>query len=152
MNLDTILTATYYIKFHKLTALEHYNTIIMNWHRTLKYPAQDLSPSRQIGIYPVTSHIKADIFHRFCKLKGIREKEGKMINGTKAIKAKAVPLHAVKGLERRGGKLLLILDLGTRWGEWSASRPGRVLAPEKGPRYPLCRKLGGPQSWSGHRG
>jgi hypothetical protein len=22
----------------------------------------------------------------------------------------------------------------------------------KGPRYPLHRKLGGPQSWSGHRG
>jgi hypothetical protein len=79
MNLDTILTATYYIKFHKLTALEHYNTIIMNWHQTLKYPVQDLSPSRLIEIYPVTSHFKADIFHRFCKLKGISEKQGKMI-------------------------------------------------------------------------
>jgi hypothetical protein len=47
--------------------------------------------------------------------------------------------------------LLFILDLGTRWGEWSASRPGRALAPGKGPRYPLYRRLGGPQSRSGHR-
>jgi hypothetical protein len=33
---------------------------------------------------------------------------------------------------RRGGEdvqLLLIHDIGTRWGEWSASRPGRVLLP-----------------------
>jgi hypothetical protein len=37
--------------------------------------------------------------------------------------------------------------------EWSASRPGRALAPGgKGPRYPLDRRLGGPQSRSGHRG
>jgi hypothetical protein len=37
-------------------------------------------------------------------------------------------------------------------GEWSASRPGRALPPGKGPRYPLDRRLGGPQSRSGHRG
>jgi hypothetical protein len=48
--------------------------------------------------------------------------------------------------------LLLILDLGTRWGEWSASCSGHALAPARGPRYPLYRRLGGPQSWSGHRG
>jgi hypothetical protein len=29
---------------------------------------------------------------------------------------------------------------------WSASRPGRALAPGKDPRYPLYRMLGGPQS------
>jgi hypothetical protein len=38
------------------------------------------------------------------------------------------------------------------WGQWSASRLGRALAPGKGPpRYPLCRGLGGPQSLSGRR-
>jgi hypothetical protein len=37
-------------------------------------------------------------------------------------------------------------------GEWSASRPGRALGPGKGPRYPLYRRLGGPQSRFGHRG
>jgi hypothetical protein len=47
--------------------------------------------------------------------------------------------------------LLLILNLGTRWGEWLASRPGRTLAPGKVPRYPLCRRLGMPQSRSGHK-
>jgi hypothetical protein len=37
--------------------------------------------------------------------------------------------------------------------EWSATRPGRALPPGKGPpRYPLYRRLGGPQSRSGHRG
>jgi hypothetical protein len=39
--------------------------------------------------------------------------------------------------------LLLILDLGTRWGgEWSASRPGRALAPGKGPPVPIVQKAG----------
>jgi hypothetical protein len=36
-------------------------------------------------------------------------------------------------------------------GEWSASRPGRSLPPEKDLRYPLYRKLGGPQSRPGQR-
>jgi hypothetical protein len=34
-------------------------------------------------------------------------------------------------------------------GEWSASRPGRALAPEKGPPVPIVQGLGGPQSGSG---
>jgi hypothetical protein len=37
-------------------------------------------------------------------------------------------------------------------GEWSASRLGRALPQGKNPRYPLYRRLGGPQSRSGHRG
>jgi hypothetical protein len=57
MNLEKILSDTYYIQIYKLTTLAHHNTIIMNWRRTLKCPAQDLSPSRLIGIYPrVTRH------------------------------------------------------------------------------------------------
>jgi hypothetical protein len=36
--------------------------------------------------------------------------------------------------------------------KWSASRPDRSLAPGMDPRYPLDRRLGGPQSWSEHRG
>jgi hypothetical protein len=31
-------------------------------------------------------------------------------------------------------------------GEWSASRPGR-FTPGKEPRYPLNKRMGGPQSW-----
>jgi hypothetical protein len=39
-------------------------------------------------------------------------------------------------------------------GEWSASRPGCALppGPAQDPRYTLYRRLGGPQSRSGHRG
>jgi hypothetical protein len=33
--------------------------------------------------------------------------------------------------ERVNIALLLILDLGTRWGEWSASRPSHALPPVK---------------------
>jgi hypothetical protein len=50
---------------------------------------------------------------------------------------------------RLGGeevKLLLIPDLGTRWGCGRAS-----LAPGKEPRYPLYRRLSGPQIRSGHK-
>jgi hypothetical protein len=36
--------------------------------------------------------------------------------------------------------------------EWSALRPGRALPRGKDPRYPLYRRLGGPQSRSRHRG
>jgi len=32
--------------------------------------------------------------------------------------------------------------------EWSAARPSCTLPPEK-TRYPLYRRLGGPQGWSG---
>jgi hypothetical protein len=62
------------------------------------------------------------------------------------IKAKAVPLHAMKALGGRGVYLLLILNLGTRWGEWSESRPGRALAPGK--RTPDTHCTGG---WVGPR-
>jgi len=34
------------------------------------------------------------------------------------------------------------------WGAWSAARPGRTLSPAK-TRYPLYRRLGGPQGRSG---
>jgi hypothetical protein len=46
------------------------------------------------------------------------------------------------------GMALLFHEHGTRRGEGSASRPGRSLPPGK-TRYPLCRKLGGPQGRSG---
>ena len=45
------------------------------------------------------------------------------------------------------GIALLFLDHGTRWGEGSASRPGRSLPPGT-TQYSLYRKLGGPQGCS----
>ena len=46
------------------------------------------------------------------------------------------------------GIALLFHDRDTRRGEWSAVRPGRTLPPGK-TRYPLYRRLGGPQGRSG---
>jgi hypothetical protein len=38
--------------------------------------------------------------------------------------------------------LLLILNLGNRWGEWSASRPGRALPPVKEPPVLIGQEAG----------
>jgi hypothetical protein len=57
-----------------------------------------------------------------------------------------VPLHVMKALGGKGGIAPLILELGTRRGEWSASRPGRALPPGKGP--PGTHSTGG---WVGPR-
>jgi hypothetical protein len=57
-------------------------------------------------------------------------------------KAKAVPLHATKAVGVRGVLHLLIFDLDSRWGEWSASRPGHALDPEKGPPVPNVQEAG----------
>ena len=46
------------------------------------------------------------------------------------------------------GIALFIHDRGTRRGEWPAARPGRTL-PSGKTRYPLYRRLGGPQGRSG---
>jgi hypothetical protein len=37
-------------------------------------------------------------------------------------------------------------------GQWSSSRPCLFTARERGPRYPLDRRLSGPQGWSGQYG
>jgi hypothetical protein len=42
----------------------------------------------------------------------------------------------------RGVYLLLIHDLGTRRGEWSASRLGSALVPGKGPPVPIGQEAG----------
>jgi hypothetical protein len=58
-------------------------------------------------------------------------------------------LQATKALrESRVIALLCFLDFCTRRGEGSASHPGRFLPPGK-TRYPLYRRLGGPQGRSG---
>jgi hypothetical protein len=68
-------------------------------------------------------------------------------------KTKAVPLHATKALG--GGRRYSSYSFSTSAldeDEWSVSRPDRALPPVKDPRYPLYRRLCGPQSRSGHRG
>jgi hypothetical protein len=51
-----------------------------------------------------------------------------------------------------GGMAPRILDLGTRW-RWVVSfKPRTFYSQGKNPRYPLDRRLGGPQIWSGRDG
>jgi hypothetical protein len=52
-------------------------------------------------------------------------------------KSKGVLLLAMKAVRGEEVQLLLILDLGTRLGEWSASRPGRALPQGKEPPVPI---------------
>jgi hypothetical protein len=60
--------------------------------------------------------------------------------------------HAMKTYWRSGGITSHILDLSTRW-RWVVSFTPWLLYPQgKNPWYPLDRKLGGPQSCSGHGG
>jgi hypothetical protein len=57
-------------------------------------------------------------------------------------KSKAVPLHAMEALGGRGSiYLLLTHDLGTRWGECSASHPARVY--RRGERTSCTHLTGG---------
>jgi hypothetical protein len=39
-------------------------------------------------------------------------------------------------------KLLLIIDLGSRWDEWLETRPGRALPPGNGPSVPIGQEPG----------
>jgi hypothetical protein len=76
-----------------------------------------------------------------------------VVSKTSVIEGKAVPQHTYGG----GGEGMMhnsysFTTSALDGGEWSAPRPGRALLPGKGPRYPLYRRLGGPQSRSGHRG
>jgi hypothetical protein len=74
------------------------------------------------------------------------------INVCDELKGKAVPQHTYGGAGGRLCRSYSFMTSALLGGKRSASRPGRVLPPWKGPRYPLDRRLGGPQSWSGHRG
>jgi hypothetical protein len=61
---------------------------------------------------------------------------------TLSVKGKAVPLHA---MEARGGKEYSSYSFTTSaldGGEWSASRPGRALPPEKGPPVRIVQEAG----------
>jgi hypothetical protein len=58
------------------------------------------------------------------------------------IKAKAIPLHATEALGR-GGRRYSFYSFSTSavdGGEWSASRPGRALAPGKGLPVPIVQE------------
>jgi hypothetical protein len=62
-------------------------------------------------------------------------------------KCKSVPIHAITACTRNR-QPYSFLNSTLDGGEWSTSRSGRFIL-GKGPRWPLNRRLGGPQSRSG---
>jgi hypothetical protein len=61
------------------------------------------------------------------------------------VKGKVVPLYVMVAPEGREVQLLLVLNLGSEGGEWSASRLGHSLHPGKGSSVPIVRVLDGVQ-------
>jgi hypothetical protein len=61
--------------------------------------------------------------------------------------SKAVPLPPCMSQGERRYSSYSFLNWAIDGGEWSASRRGRVFTSGKNPQNPLCRGLGGPQSW-----
>jgi hypothetical protein len=59
---------------------------------------------------------------------------------------------SMKGKGERIYSSYSLMTLALDVGEWSASRRGRSLPRGKDPRFPLNRRLGGPQRRSGERG
>jgi len=69
--------------------------------------------------------------------------------GIKYIKVKVkVNLGQATKAQRGSRGIALLFNLSARWGRWSAPRPGFFI-PGKETRYPLYRRLGGPQGRSG---
>jgi len=74
-----------------------------------------------------------------------------LLSGPICNKSEAVQLHAMQAL--RGEVCFYsFLTSAVDRGERPASRPGHALPSGTDPRYPLDKRLGGPQHWSGHRG
>jgi hypothetical protein len=74
--------------------------------------------------------------------------------GSYSLKYKAEKLSHYTQWRHRGERRYIFysfLTLALDGGEWSASRPGHGFSLAKDPRYPLYRRLGGPQSQSRHR-
>ena len=89
-----------------------------------------------------------DVSRLFCFSRAIAKKVKVKVK-VKCTLAQALRLCTGRTAHRGSrGIALPFRDHGTRRGEGSASRPGRSLPPGK-TRYPLYRKLGGPQGRSG---
>jgi hypothetical protein len=60
-----------------------------------------------------------------------------MYDKNMAVKAKAAPLHAMRAHGERRYSSYSFSISALDGDKWSASRPGRALAPEKGPPLPI---------------
>jgi hypothetical protein len=68
---------------------------------------------------------------------------------TPVQKSKAVPISSCTRQRGKEFSFYSFLTSALYAGEWSASRPGRALSPEKDRQYPLDRRIGGAESYSG---
>jgi len=72
----------------------------------------------------------------------------RQIEETNKWKGNIFSFHTMKACRGSRGQLHPLLTSSLDGGEWTTLCT-RCLNPGKEPRYPLNRKLGGPQSWSG---
>jgi hypothetical protein len=70
------------------------------------------------------------------------ESSGFVGNSKQRSKSKAIPQHTYGGTGGEDVQLLLIFTAALDGGKWSASRPSRVLLPEKGPPVPTGQSSG----------
>jgi hypothetical protein len=68
------------------------------------------------------------------------------------LSLRLIKCYAMKTNGRLEVRALPFLISALDGGEWSASHPGRFTSGGNQPRYPLDRRLGGPQSQSEHYG
>jgi hypothetical protein len=61
-------------------------------------------------------------------------------------------MHAIMASRESRGAAPLIFNLGIRWRHVVSLTLLLLYSWGKNPQYPLNRKLGGPQTWSGHFG
>jgi hypothetical protein len=95
-------------------------------------------PQRFIIIQPIKeSRYTCQRAHKFPPL------EPRLIKFTSPHpKAKSVPLHSMKALGWKGGIAPTHSRPRYRWGELSASPPGRALVPRKWPPVPIVQEAG----------
>ena len=106
--------------------------------------------------YPAFQNVQTSFESSFLGVKQLKSEvvhsppSGAEVNNGSSCTSKKVKFgleHTVKAQRGSRGTTVL-LDLGARWGGWLTPRPGR-FTPGKETRYPLYRRLGGPQGRCG---
>jgi hypothetical protein len=125
------------------------NGITMCWKVTLDGRQERWRIEQQTRIFLEDSYLKdQDVFGKIilinCFLGSLTSVVSTHITHTKcwthnitqSTTLKSCPATSCTRQEGEEVQILLILDLGIRWGEWSTSRPGRALPSEKEPLVP----------------
>jgi hypothetical protein len=111
----------------------------------------------EIGFGDKTSRLNTSYFHDYFTKYLLRKKWGITFWATllymrvKKKQSSPATRHGGAWGERRYSSYSFLTSA-LDGGKWSASRPGHALPRGKDPRYPLYRRLCGPQSRSGYKG